>query len=140
MERHLPRRACVLELGGGAGTPALHDIFPNAITVEHDERYLRMLRRLGMYVIHAPLRSGWYTLTPELEQAIRSADVLLIDGPPGGLRRNGAAHIALAKAGACIIYDDSQRADVRAGIAYPVVVELQDKHRTTTVTRKDSRA
>ncbi len=140
MERHIPRSAKVLEIGGGAGTPALHDMFPNAITVEHDERWTRLLRQLDLHIIHAPLERGWYTLSHDLQAALQTADAVLIDGPPGGLRRNGPRHLALIKPGAWVLYDDSQRPDVRAGIAHPVVTTITDQHRSTTITRSDERA
>lgn len=140
MARHVPRDAQVLELGGGAGTPALHELFPNTITVEHDERWTRMLRNQGLYILHAPLERGWYSRTPELKQALAAADVIIVDGPPGGLRKNGAPHLYPIKAGTWVLYDDSHRPDVRANIAHPVVTVIEDQHRTTTITRTDGRA
>lgn len=140
MARHLPSDAQVLELGGGHASAALHELFPNAITVEHDERWTRMLRHQKVHTIHAPLERGWYSMTPELEQALATADVVVVDGPPGGLRKNGPRHLHRIKDGAWVLYDDSQRPDVRAGICHPVVTVITDQHRTTTITKSTSRA
>jgi predicted O-methyltransferase YrrM len=128
--------ARVLELGGGYASPELHAAFPNAITVEHDERWTRYLRSKGLRVIHAPLEQGWYQAGPELTAALQTADVVLIDGPPGLLRINGHRHTHHIPPGTVVIHDDTQRHYIREAITDPVIATITDRERTTTVTRK----
>jgi hypothetical protein len=135
MTRHIPRRSIVLELGGGTGSHALHTAFTTT-TVEHDERWTRYLRRTGLSTHHAPLTRGWYDLTPELDRHLSTADVVVVDGPPGLLRKNIAPHLDRIKAGAFVIFDDSHRPEVRALITYPTVAVIRDGDRTTHVTKK----
>ena len=136
MVKHIPRSATVLELGGGTGSVALHAAF-RTTTVEHDERWTAYLRRTGLATHHAPIdEDGWYTMTPELERHLSTADVVVIDGPPGALRKNATRHLDQIKPGAFVIFDDSNRPDVAAMILYPTVAVLRDENRTTHITKK----
>lgn len=56
-------------------------------------------------------KDGWYRDTPSM---LRSADVVLVDGPYGGDRKNGLDHILhVAARGATIFIDDIHRPDER---------------------------
>lgn len=135
MLKHIPRSATVLELGGGTGSATLHRAWPTT-TVEHDDRWTAYLRRSGFATHHAPLHEGWYTVTDELTRHLSTADVVLIDGPPGALRKNIAKHLDTIKPGAFVIFDDSHRPDVARLIEYPVLAVITDGARTSHVTKK----
>lgn len=135
MTRHIPRKATVLELGGGTGSVGLHATW-RTTTVEHDERWTAYLRRTGLATHHAPIVDGWYELTPELERLLSTADVVVIDGPPGALRTNAAPHLDHIKPGAFVIFDDTHRAKVRRMVTYPTVTVITDGPRTTHITKK----
>lgn len=137
MIKHIPSSAVVLELGGGTGSNALHEHW-TCVTVEHDQRWSDYLRRTGCTTHQSELTEGWYTLDHTLKQLIQTADVVVIDGPPGTLRGNAAPHLHLIKAGAFVIFDDSHRREVKRMIEYPEIHTITDDdgRRTTTITKK----
>jgi len=111
----------VLELGGGSGSPLLHQLLPQTITVEDDPVYVTMLVERGCNYIHAALRDGWYSLTDVFVDALSRADVVIIDGPRGKYRPNCAAHLHLIKPGAIVVFDDTNREKNRQVVAECII-------------------
>lgn len=117
----------ILELGPGWSTSLLAAGWPLAsiTTIEHDWRFARqhlsdLSRLANVRLIIAPLVESpatglWYDLA---DLTFSGIDLLLIDGPPGGLRpriRAGAASLLPALSpGALVVLDDACRADESA--------------------------
>lgn len=135
MTRHIPQKSTVLELGGGTGSLGLHSTW-RTTTVESDERWTAYLRRSGCATHHAPIENGWYAMTPELERLLSTADVVVVDGPAGALRKNAEPFLDHIKPGAFVIFDDTHRASVRRMVKYPTVAVITDDERTTHITKK----
>ena len=104
----------VVELGGGNGSPVLHERVPNCTTIESDgEWYINLVER-GVNAVHAPLVDGWYEQTDEVLELLRTADVLIVDGPTGPMRNNFEAHMHHLKDGCLVCIDDTHRRPTRA--------------------------
>lgn len=112
----------ILELGSGAGTQKLCNMFALVYSIEHNPEYLYLS---DSNYIYAPLAGAgnalWYDLGALVPQLPPHYDFLLIDGPPEltregyYLRANITAHFRLLKQDVPILYDDSERpADRRA--------------------------
>ena len=99
----------VVELGGGNGSRYLHERVANCITIENDEGWAKTLAEQGVPHIHAPLVDGWYDMTDEVTELLRTADVLIIDGPTGPHRHACEARLHLVKDGAVVVFDDTHR-------------------------------
>lgn len=99
----------VLELGGGNGSPHLHEVVSNCVTIESDPKWADMLEERGVRHLYTPLVHGWYWLTDELVELLRTADIVLIDGPMGSLRPNCEQHLHLIKPGSFVLFDDTHR-------------------------------
>lgn len=99
----------VLELGGGNGSPHLHAVVKNCITIESEPTWADMLDERGVRYLYAPLVDGWYELTEELTELLRTADIVIIDGPVGSLRPNCEQHLHHMKPGCYVLFDDTHR-------------------------------
>ena len=107
----------ILELGSGAGTQKLCNMFALVYSIEHNPEYLYLS---DSNYIYAPLAGSgnalWYDLGALVPQLPPHYDFLLIDGPPGSTRPNITAHFRLLKQDVPILYDDSERPADRCAV------------------------
>lgn len=135
----IPRDAKVVELGGGMGSPYLHHLFNQAITIEHAQAWADYLRELGLSFMHLPLVGGWYQESQELNEALKAADCIIVDGPPGQLRAHIRTRLHHFPPDCVVVWDDSQRPHARELLAeltaagWKLLSEVQDGHRRTTI-------
>ena len=78
--------AKILELGGGTGSPYLHHLNSDVLTVEHDPDWITYLEGMGCRYLPVPMEARWYLPSKELGQAMAAAQVVIVDGPPGRKR------------------------------------------------------
>jgi len=135
MKDNLPTAEVVLELGGGAGSVALHEHW-TGWTIEHDYQWFQWLQMKGVPAIYSPLRDGWYGLAPRTLRKLQTADVVIIDGPPSTLRPNATHHLHHIKEGATVIYDDAHRKAVRDMVIGEVIEVIQCDHGRRTIIAK----
>lgn len=114
IEPHLQPGILTLEFGSGLST-WLFDAANTAHTaLEHDASWARRCRRGNlspMVRLHEQqIRDGWYDWRPN-----RPYDVILIDGPPGNIGREGVLpHVEkLCHATTIVFVDDVQRTPER---------------------------
>jgi hypothetical protein len=84
--RLIPDGSTVLEFGSGKGTEYLIELGYDMFSVEENEHFCNLYH--DQY-IHAPVVDGWYdtnVLLPALENI--NYDVIIIDGPAHGERKN----------------------------------------------------
>ena len=142
----LPRSAKVVELGGGIGSPYLHHLFPNTITIEHSQKWASYLIEMGLRMMHLPLVAGWYEETPELLYHLASADCIIVDGPPGELRPKVRRRLGSFAHDAVVVFDDSHRHQIHELLEHLVedggwerLGSLRDGKRETSILRTPSR-
>lgn len=117
IRRNVERGGSILELGGGlVSTRLLHKRF-RLFTIESDTRYLNLF---SSTYIFAPLDdSGWYDRTA-IDRAKLSpmVDLLIVDGPPGHVGRQGIIqfHYCLPKAKFILIDDTDRQAEFKLSI------------------------
>lgn len=109
IERLLTPGKKILEFGSGMGTEALLRKF-NVVSLEHDPHYL-IKRAPNHECRYAPIENGWYN-----REVVRTTlnevfyDLILIDGPPGNLRKGILDFTeAFAQLTSPIIFDDMDR-------------------------------
>jgi hypothetical protein len=101
----------ILEMGSGSGTGELARYF-TMYSVEHNSDWLD---KYTAQYIYAPIKqySGykWFDVEILKAELPREYDLILVDGPPGTIGREGFLHnIHLFNTDAIIIFDDIQRA------------------------------
>jgi hypothetical protein len=84
----LPDGKVVLELGSGWGSSQLAEHY-TVYTIEHDSTFVGKYPDVNY--IHSPLDpyTGWYELEPLAEQLPKHYDMIIVDGPSGGMTLNG---------------------------------------------------
>lgn len=110
IRKNIKNGSTILELGSGTGTSELSKYY-KMHSIEHDENFV------GKYdstYIHAPIKQydgyRWYDVDILEEKLPIEYDLLLIDGPPGGIGRIGVVHnIDLFNTDIPIIVDDTNR-------------------------------
>ena len=108
---NLPEGSIILELGSGSGTVELAKHY-KVYSIEHDAKWAGLAG--GSTYIHAPLVEydgySWYDIDQIKELMPKEYDLILVDGPPGTIGREGFLHnIGLFKTDIPIIIDDSNR-------------------------------
>lgn len=101
----VPEGGIILELGSGWTSSELSKYY-TVYSVEHDEAWI------GKYdtnYIYVPLSNGWYNRAILKKEIPLHYDLLLIDGPPGGLRGNMVKHLDLFNFQVPMIFDDLGR-------------------------------
>jgi hypothetical protein len=137
MKQNVDRSLKVIELGGGRGTKRLQRYFKNSLTIESEPQWVGFLLKQSCAVLHKPLVDEWYEVDNELLEELRTADVVIIDGPIGYLRNNVARHMDEFKDGALLIIDDTQRVKTKQLTnGLEVVAIVTDRKRTTHICRK----
>ena len=102
----LPSGSTILELGSGAGTAELAKHY-RMYSVEHDASFLN--QHSSTY-IHAPIVNGWYDTSIFSGQRPSSYDLLLVDGPPQTIGREGILqNLALLDLTKPAVIDDVHR-------------------------------
>jgi hypothetical protein len=83
MVDNIPVGKRILMLGAGATCPELEKAW-DVVAIEHDLKYASQYD-----AVYVPLYDGWYndTAMEETLQGQEPFDVVIIDGPPGGLSR-----------------------------------------------------
>ena len=115
MLANIPKGARILEFGAGDGTKDRAKMY-DVTAIEHNEAYLT-----DEYTcIFAPIveneesllrdEKGWYDATALEFLRMQKFDLLIIDGPPGEIGRNGIlAHPWVLKSSSSILIDDTHR-------------------------------
>jgi hypothetical protein len=105
----------ILELGCGTGTVE-RSMRYQLFTVEHDEAFLTdYVETIFAPIVENAISSqyneqGWYDITAIESLKGLQFDLLIIDGPPGGIGRSGILSIPwLLKQSTCILVDDTHR-------------------------------
>jgi len=104
--KNFPENSVILELGSGSGTKELVKKY-KVYSVEHDETWVGFEPKSNY--IFSPLVNGWYDTEILKKEIPQDYDLLLIDGPPGGLRKNIFKNLNLFKKDITIIIDDTNR-------------------------------
>lgn len=103
------RSTNTLEFGSGLSTLLFAELGTNHLAVEHSDQWASRLKGLGAggSVIWSPIRGGWYDSPP---LSLRN-DVILIDGPPGNIGREGVLNVLplILAFGGTIYVDDTHR-------------------------------
>lgn len=100
------KKPILLELGSGWGTGVLSN-FSEIYSVEHDPRWVGQYRS---HYIHAPIVDGWYDVEVLKKELPKEYDLILVDGPPGYIGRDGfLKNIHLFRMDVPIIIDDVHR-------------------------------
>jgi hypothetical protein len=119
LERRIDRRAVVVELGSGDGTPELADLCGRLYSVEHNPDWIGK-HPLSTNYIDAPIVDGWYDVDALTKSLPEHYDALVIDGPPGNIGRGGfLTHIDMFR-DVPMLFDDIQRRpeyDLAVGVA-----------------------
>lgn len=106
-----PTAKTLLEFGSGNGTSAFLKHF-GVTSIEHDP-YYSIKRASNHNCVIAPIENGWYqgNVVKETLETI-DYDLILVDGPPGDLRKGILEHVGLFAQITCpIIFDDVDRED-----------------------------
>lgn len=106
IREQLPEGGTLLELGSGWGTGQLAQYF-SVTSVEHNPKWVG---RYASNYIYAPIRDGWYDVNVLKERLPTDYQLLLVDGPPGTIGRDGFLnHLDLFHTDIPIIFDDIGR-------------------------------
>lgn len=104
----IPQGSLLVELGSGFGTNILLKYY-KVISIEHNLFYA-IQRSPDHVCIHAPIQSGWYQPGPVINALQHNPAAILVDGPPGELRRNILENLSLFASVECpFIFDDLDR-------------------------------
>jgi hypothetical protein len=106
---HLPKGSTILELGSGKSSAELNRYY-NLYSVEHASHYIGMYYTNYIYAPSPdvpPNEKSWYG-----KFEIPKYDLLLIDGPDHGNRRNILDRMELFNWSKPVIIDDMQEADL----------------------------
>lgn len=103
---NIPEGSTILELGSGEGTKELVKRY-KVYSVEHDEKWVGLEPKITY--IFSPLVNDWYDIRILKKEIPQKYDLLIIDGPPGELRKNILKHLSLFKKNVTIIVDDTNR-------------------------------
>lgn len=96
----------ILELGSGWGTGQLAKHY-KVYSIEHDPGWLN---KYGSHYIYAPIKDGWYDVEVLMRELPEHYDLILVDGPPGTIGRQGFfTNLHLFKSDVPIIFDDVDR-------------------------------
>jgi len=102
----LPEGKVLLELGSGWGSSQFSQYY-TVYSIEHNPRWLG---KYNTNYIHVPIKNKWYN--PEIlkKKLPDNYDLILVDGPPGFIGRNGFyTHLNLFNTDLTIIFDDVDR-------------------------------
>lgn len=137
MKDNIERSSKVIELGGGRGTKRIQRHFKHSLTIETEPEWVGFLLKQSCAVMHRPLVDEWFEVDNELLEELRTADVVIIDGPRGYLRNNVARHMHEFKANCIVIVDDTNRSKTRQLTnGLEVLTVIVDGKRTTHICRK----
>lgn len=104
----LPKGKSILEFGSGNGTEALLEFY-KVTSIEHDLNFL-FKRKQNHECVLAPIKNGWYQQDCVKKMFGKCYDLLLIDGPPEGLRKGILKNLDLFRGTVSpIIFDDVNR-------------------------------
>ena len=106
--KKIPRGKSILEFGSGAGTDVLLENY-KVSSIEHDKVFLYK-RGENHTSIHATIQNKWYHRN-KVEDALNNEyDLVLIDGPPGALRKGILENLDLFQNNdKPVIFDDINR-------------------------------
>lgn len=110
---HLPKGSTILELGSGKASSELNRYY-QLYSVEHAEHFIGMYNTNYIYAPspdNPPNASSWYD-ADILKSNIPKYDLLLIDGPDHGARKNILLNMGLFDWSKPLIIDDMQEADL----------------------------
>lgn len=106
ISNNIPQGSKVLEFGSGTGSHELGKYY-QMHCVEHDEQWLDKFNNIKYY--HGPIVDGWYD-TSILSKLPMDYELLLIDGPPGGIGRGGIVdYLGSLNLNVPIVIDDIER-------------------------------
>lgn len=135
---HELRRVCepgfrTLEFGCGLSTLLFNELKTHHEAIEHDAKWRDQVLphiRKGIPVTLCDIKDGWYEWKPMKD---RQYDVILVDGPPGRIGREGCLRLfpGILRPGGTVIVDDTHREKDRA-----LAEEIARKLDARLVTRK----
>lgn len=117
IRRNIERGGSIVELGGGlVSTRLLHKRF-RLFTIESDTKYLNLFNST---YIHAPIdESGWFNQAAITEAGLPlEMDLLIVDGPPGHVGRQGIIqfHNCLPKVKFILVDDTDRQPEFRLSV------------------------
>lgn len=107
MKSNIDKNSTILEIGSGESTPSLLSYW-NVISIEED---IEWVGRFHDNYIYSPIIDGWYDMCEISKKLNCEVDVILIDGPAYGERKNMIKYIDffLKKNPKVLIFDDTDR-------------------------------
>lgn len=104
IHKNIPIKGSILELGSGKGTGILASRY-KIYSIEHNKKWLG---KYDSYYIYAPIKNGWYDAACLI--SLPKHDMLLIDGPPESIGREGILkNLDLFDRNVSIVIDDVHR-------------------------------
>lgn len=125
----VPEGGTILEFGSGWSSGELSKYY-TVYSIEHDSKWIN---KYNTNYIHAPIIKGWYD--PQVFEKLlpKKYDLLLIDGPPGYMRKNFLNHLSLFNLDVILIFDDMQREE-----DYSIMMKIaQHLNRTPTIIKEE---
>ena len=114
-QRFSNKLARILELGCGAGTVERAEKF-DVVAVEHDPDFaVDDIKCILAPIVANPTSTqfneqGWYDISKLDFLKNQDFDLIIIDGPPGGIGRSGILSVPwLLNLSPCVLIDDTQR-------------------------------
>lgn len=134
---NIPTGSIIVELGSGSGSHELGKTY-TMHCVEHDVAWLHRYSNITYHF--APVKDGWYNSEFILELP-KEYSLLIIDGPPGTIGRQGILnYINQFKTDIPIICDDTNRraeAELADSIARVLgitqLIYVRDENKKTTI-------
>jgi len=116
IQTNVPAPATIWEFGSGEGSTRLGNLGYRVTSVEHDLNFALVDRGPTVKVIHAPLEPAtdgkvpWYEPKIVEAGAPKGCDLVVLDGPPGSIGREGILrNLNLLPLDVPILVDDTHR-------------------------------
>ena len=123
IRRILPEGRTILELGSGWGTGQLSKFY-TVYSIEHDKRWLD---KYDSNYIYASIKNRWYDAEILRKELPKKYDLILVDGPTGGIGRGGFyQNLDLFNTDVVMIFDDVHRQE-EYDLMVTVATELNKK-------------
>lgn len=101
----LPEGKTIIELGSG-WTSGEFSKYYTVYSIEHNKNWIN---KYDTNYIYAPIKNKWFDPKPIQENLPAEYHLILVDGPPGTMRKNFLHHLDLFNLNVPIIFDDVHR-------------------------------
>ena len=106
IRENFTKGSTILELGSGTGTIDLCKHY-TMYSVEHNPRFVGLA---ASNYIYAPIKDGWYDTEVLKKMLPDRYDLIIVDGPPRRIGRQGFFdNLSLFRHDVPIVFDDTQR-------------------------------